>query len=154
MGVMSCAIITILLLIPLSLLNNVHLSNCYSGLFSPLFQLGLHIFSYGSEIFFVMLHLCYFSAGPTGLHKRDNPYIIVINSLSFFLSRSLSASIPLFSFILSVPLIGFGLWQVIGALLFPLVIVKVPINLLILKSGSQTIAKFDLIERNKKYNQS
>jgi hypothetical protein len=51
-------------------------------------------------------------------------------------------------------LIGFGVWQVIGALLFPLVIVKVPINLLILKSGSQTIAKFDLTERNKKYNQS
>ena len=44
---------------------------------------------------------------------------------------------------------GYGVWQIFAALLFPLVIVKVPINLLILKSGCQAIAKVDLSERNK-----
>ena len=35
--------------------------------------------------------------------------------------------------------IGFGLWQVFGAMLFPLVIIKIPINLLILKHACEAI---------------
>lgn len=31
-------------------------------------QLGLHIFSYGSELFFVIVYLLYFSIGPSGTY--------------------------------------------------------------------------------------
>jgi len=38
----------------------------------------------------------------------------------------------------------------VAALLFPLLVVKVPINLLILKVGAQRIARLDVSERRKK----
>ena len=51
----------------------------------------------------------------------------------------------------SVSLLGYpvGLWHICAAALFPLVIIKVPINLLILKLGCQGIAAVDLAERSK-----
>ncbi len=48
---------------------------------------------------------------------------------------------------ISVPLLGVGLWYILGGLLFPLVIVKIPINILILISGCQAIAALDKAER-------
>ena len=51
----------------------------------------------------------------------------------------------------SVSLLGYavGLWHICAVALFPLVIIKVPINLLILKLGCQGIAAVDLAERSK-----
>ena len=40
-------------------------------------QLGLYIFSYGSEMYFVMLHLCYFSSGPGDMHRYRKVVVIV-----------------------------------------------------------------------------
>ena len=53
-----------------------------------------------------------------------------------------------------VSLLGYalGLWQLGALLLFPLVIIKIPINLLILKVGCQGIAAVDLDERAKLHN--
>ena len=51
----------------------------------------------------------------------------------------------------SVSLLGYavlGVWHICAAALFPLVIIKVPINLLILKLGCQEIAVLDLAERS------
>ena len=51
----------------------------------------------------------------------------------------------------SVSLLGYavpGVWHICAAALFPLVIIKVPINLLILKVGCQGIAAVDIAERS------
>lgn len=53
-----------------------------------------------------------------------------------------------FFFLIAVPLLGVGLWYLLGGLLFPLVLVKIPINFLILESGCQAIAAFDKAERS------
>ena len=48
-----------------------------------------------------------------------------------------------------VPFLAIGVWQLLAGLLFPLVIIKIPINIIILVSGCRDIAEMDRSERNK-----
>ena len=48
----------------------------------------------------------------------------------------------------AVPIVGYGIWQVLAGFVFPLVILKIPINILILASGCKAISEVDARERN------
>lgn len=81
-------------------------------------------------------------------HSQMFAYLWLLASLArikfspTFSSYLLSSSVSLLGY--AVP----GVWHICAAALFPLVIIKVPINLLILKVGCQGIAAVDIAERS------
>ena len=50
----------------------------------------------------------------------------------------------------AVPIVGYGIWQVLAGFVFPLVILKIPINILILIRGCTNITEVDMKERSNK----